>query len=215
MTQLASEVAEIVIRSVVISGSATLLASTWSIPLALRLALSKSRAGRAITDVLSALTSVPTVVIGLVLYLLLSRAGPLGFLGLLYTPVAISIGQAILITPLITSMAIATLAESQERVWEMAISMGATERQAALTVLSESLPAIVTVVLLGFNRAVGELGIALMLGGNIRGMTRVMTTAIALEVAKGEFELALTLGGVLLAMTLSLNVLVRRLGGAK
>ena len=215
MTQLASEVAEIVIRSVVISGSATLIASTWSIPLALRLALSKSRAGRAITDVLSALTSVPTVVIGLVLYLLLSRAGPLGFLGLLYTPVAISIGQAILITPLITSMAIATLAESQERVWEMAISMGATERQAALTVLSESLPAIVTVVLLGFNRAVGELGIALMLGGNIRGMTRVMTTAIALEVAKGEFELALTLGGVLLAMTLSLNVLVRRLGGAK
>jgi len=215
LTQLASEVAEIVIRSVVISGSATLIASTWSIPLALRLALSKSRAGRAITDVLSALTSVPTVVIGLVLYLLLSRAGPLGFLGLLYTPVAISIGQAILITPLITSMAIATLAESQERVWEMAISMGATERQAALTVLSESLPAIVTVVLLGFNRAVGELGIALMLGGNIRGMTRVMTTAIALEVAKGEFELALTLGGVLLAMTLSLNVLVRRLGGAK
>ncbi len=215
MTQLASEVAEIVIRSVVISGSATLLASTWSIPLALRLALSKSRAGRAITDVLSALTSVPTVVIGLVLYLLLSRSGPLGFLGLLYTPVAVSIGQAILITPLITSMAIATLAESQERVWEMAISMGATERQAALTVLSESLPAIVTVVLLGFNRAVGELGIALMLGGNIRGMTRVMTTAIALEVAKGEFELALTLGGVLLAMTLSLNVLVRRLGGAR
>ncbi len=200
-------------RSLAISGSATLLASTWSIPLAVKLVIGRdSKASRLALGLLNSLTSVPTVVIGLVMYLILSRSGPLGFLNLLYTPVAIALGQAILVTPLIISTAAAALSGVHEGVWEMAIALGATERQAAGAMLSEALPSILTVVLLGFNRALGELGIALMLGGNIRGFTRVMTTAIALEVSRGEFELALSLSGILLSLAIVVNVAIRRMG---
>ncbi len=200
-------------RSLAISGSATLLASTWSIPLAVKLVIGgDSRASRLALDLLNSLTSVPTVVIGLVMYLILSRSGPLGFLNLLYTPVAIALGQAVLVTPLITSAAAASLSGVHEVVWEMAMALGATERQAAGAMLREALPSILTVVLLGFNRALGELGIALMLGGNIRGFTRVMTTAIALEVSRGEFELALSLSGILLSLAIVVNVAIRRMG---
>ncbi len=201
-------------RSLIVSGSATLLASLWSVPLALRLVMARgSRWGRLTLDLLNALTSVPTVVIGLLMYLLLSRSGPLGFLELLYTPAAIAIGQAVLVTPLIASAAAASLSGVHGEVWEMAMSLGATERQAAEAMLNEALPSILTVILLGFNRALGELGIALMMGGNIRGVTRVMTTAIALEVSRGEFKLALTLSGVLLSTAIAVNLAVGRLGG--
>lgn len=202
------------LRSLTISGSATLMASAWSIPLAVRLVIGRgSRARRLALDLMNSLTSVPTVVIGLVMYLLLSRSGPLGFLHLLYTPVAIALGQAILVTPLMISTAAAALSGIHEGVWEMARALGATERQAAGVMLREALPSILTVVLLGFNRALGELGIALMLGGNVRGFTRVMTTAIALEVSRGEFELALSLSGILLSLAIVVNMAVRRFGG--
>ena len=206
-----SEVAEIVGRSLLVSGSATLMASGWSLLISLKLLLSKGRVAELAVDLFNTLVSVPTVVIGLLLYLLLSRSGPLGFTSILYTPAAISIGQAILITPFIVSLSISTLRRTGEELWETLVAVGASERQAAATLIRESLPGLLTAFILGFNRAVGELGVALMLGGNIKGLTRVMTTAIALEVSKGEFELALTLGGVLLATTFLITFLVRRM----
>jgi len=195
-----------------ISGTATALAAGWSISIALKLLTSRGRLTELALDVSNALVSVPTVVIGLLLYLLLSRSGPFGAASLLYTPLAIALGQAVLITPLIVSLSASTLRATHREVWEMALSLGATEGQAAATVMRESLPRLLTAVLLGFNRAVGELGVALMLGGNIKGFTRVMTTAIALEVSRGEFELALTLGGALLLVTLLITIVVRRIG---
>ncbi|PUA33776.1 MAG: ABC transporter substrate-binding protein [Candidatus Terraquivivens tikiterensis] len=208
------EVSEVVARSLLVSGTATVLAASWSIPTAMFLAEKESAFRRVLLDVSNTLVGVPTVLIGLILYLLLSRSGPLGFFGLLYTPASIVAGEAILITPLIVSLSASVLREKRAEVWEMALSMGATERQASATMVAESLPRLLTAVLLGFNRAIGELGVALMLGGNIKGFTRVMTTAIALEVSRGEFELALTLGGVLLVVVFGITAIVRKVGKA-
>ena len=211
------EVAGIVLRSLMVSGAATLLSASWSIPLALRLVLGgEGRGKRLVIDLLNSLVGIPTVVVGLILYFLLSRSGPLGQLQLLYTPLAITIGQAILITPFIASLSAEALRSVRERLWETLISLGATEGQAAATVVDEASPGLVTSILLGFSRAVGELGVALMLGGNIRGFTRVMTTAIALEVGRGEFELALALGAILVSLsfltTLTIRALTREIG---
>jgi tungstate transport system permease protein len=204
------EVAEVVMRSLFISGTATVLATSWSIPIAMIITAKESEFRRALLDVANALVAIPTVIIGLVLYLLFSRSGPLGFFGILYTPIAIAIGQAVLITPLIISLSASVLRETRSGIWEMAVSIGATERQALVTMVAESFPKLLTTILLGFNRTIGELGVALMLGGNIKGFTRVMTTVIALEVSKGEFEFALTLAGILLLVTFAVTAIVRK-----
>ncbi|MEM2909975.1 MAG: ABC transporter permease [Nitrososphaerota archaeon] len=206
------EIAEVVTRSILISGTATLFAAFWSVPIAMMLTAKDSKFRVALLDVTNTLVGVPTVLVGLVLYLLFSRSGPLGFLGILYTPTSIVIGEAVLITPIIISLSALVLRETKAKVWEMAVSIGATERQASVTMVAESLPRLLMAILLGFNRAIGELGVALMLGGNIKGFTRVMTTAIALEVSKGEFELALTLGGILLLVTFTITAIVGKVG---
>ncbi len=209
---LYQEVAIIIARSVMVSGLATLLALGWSIPVLVKLLSSGGRITKMTIDITGALTGVPTVVLGLLLYFLLSRGGPLGFLGILYSPTAIIIGQAILITPYIIYLAASSLLEGRRSIWELAISLGASKAQAALTLLQEGVYSLASVVVVAFNRAIGELGIALMLGGNIKGFTRVMTTAIALEVSKGEYELALTLGGTLLAIVLPISIAITTLG---
>lgn len=208
-----NEVVEILVRSLALSGAATVLAAAWSVPAALALVVCESRASRLIQDILNSLVGIPTVVLGLFLYTVLSRSGPLGFLGLLYTPAAIVIGQAILITPLVVSVAASSLAKVKERVWEVALSLGATRTQAAITVAHEGLSLLVRSVLVGFNRAIGELGVALMVGGNIKNFTRVMTTAIALGVMKGEYELALALGAILLTVSAVVTIVIRVVGG--
>ena len=210
-----SEVVEILVRSLAVSGTATLLAAAWSVPTALALVVSESRVSRLIQDILSSLVGIPTVVLGLFLYTMLSRSGPLGFLRLLYTPAAIAIGQAILITPLVISVAVSSLAKVKERGWEVALSLGATGAQAAMTIAHEGLPLLIRSVLVGFSRAIGELGVALMVGGNIKNFTRVMTTAIALGVMKGEYELALALGALLLVTSAAVTIAVRVVGGAE
>jgi len=144
--------------------------------------------------------------------MILSRSGPLGFLELLYTPLAISIGQALLITPLIVSVLSNSLSRIKENVLETAFALGATSSQAYFALLHEGLPLLVRSILIGFNRAIGELGVALMLGGNIRGYTRVMTTAIALEVVKGNFEQALNLGAVFIVIIVLLTIMIRAIG---
>ncbi len=206
------EVVEITLRSLAISGVATLMASTWSIPLAAILAGARSRASRTLLGIFNAMIGLPTVLIGLLFYLLFSRVGPLGILNLLYTPLAISIGQAFLITPLLVSLAAEHLGRVRESVSELALSLGATHVQVATTVIREAGPQLLSSALVSFNRAVGELGVALLVGGNIKRLTRVMTTAIALEVEKGEFGLALTLGGILLLVNIIATLAVKALG---
>ncbi len=200
----------IVVRSLAISGSATLIASIWSVPLAY--VLVRSKTSRLIIPLMEGLVGVPTVLIGLLLYMLLSSNGPLGYLGLLYTPQAIMIGQSVLVTPLITSVSYRVLTQAWDKYGELALSLGADEGQALRLVISESLPGILGAVIMGFSRALGELGVALMVGGNIKGYTRVMTTAIALEVSRGEFELAIWLGIFLVVIIAMISLSPRILG---
>ncbi|GAB6147506.1 ABC transporter permease [Stetteria hydrogenophila] len=201
------ETLQVVARSLYISGSATILASLWSIPLAYAMA---SRPGLArLASTLEALVGVPTVLVGLLLYMLLSSRGPLGSLGLLYTPHAIIIGEAVLVTPLIASVAYRALRVAVERYGELALSLGATEAQAMATAVREASGGIIASLVMGFSRAIGELGVALMVGGNIRGYTRTISTAIALDVSMGEFEEALQLGAVLVALLIAASIAAR------
>ncbi len=189
---------EITVRSLAVSGTATLLAASWSIPLAYTMA---ARRAEWLAAAMESLVGVPTVLVGLLLYMLLSRSGPLGFLHLLYTPQAIVLGEAILVTPLMVSVSYRVLKHSVETYGELAYSLGATRVQAMATVVRESLPGLTASLVMGFSRAIGELGVSLMVGGNIKGYTRTLTTAIALGVSMGEYELAVRLGAILLALT--------------
>jgi len=203
------EVVEISLRSLYVSSTATLIGLAWSLPLAYMLASSRSRAARLAVTAANALVSVPTVVVGLALYMALSRRGPLGFTGLLYTPQAIALGESLLITPLLVSLFHEVFSEYRSKYWELAVTLGATQGQAAILVAREALPRLLTATLIGFGRAIGELGVALMVGGNIKGYTRVITTAIALEVSKGEFETAIVLGAVLLSLVVGVVAAAR------
>ncbi len=198
---------EITVRSIAISGSATLLALAWSLPLAYTLAV--SRPGGRLTTVLEAMVGVPTVFIGLLLYLILSRSGPLGFLGLLYTPQAIIIGEAILVTPLITAVSYRVLSTALDEYGETVRTLGASESQVFQAIARESLPGLVAAAVMGFSRAIGELGVALIVGGNIKGYTRTITTSISLYVSQGEIEAAVKLGAILLALSIGVGMTVR------
>ncbi|MEB3773312.1 MAG: ABC transporter permease [Desulfurococcales archaeon] len=201
---------EIALRSIYISGTATILATTWSVPLAYVIA---SRGLRLLAVLSEALVGVPTVLVGLVLYMLLSESGPLAPLELLYTREAIIIGEAVLITPLIVASMHKVLEYSIKTYGELALSLGATGRGAMMLALREAAPGVVGSIVMGFSRAIGELGVALMLGGNIKGVTRTMTTAITLDVSMGRYEEALALGAILLLITLTISLAIRLLGG--
>ena len=212
---MVSEIVEITLRSLTISTLATLFSSSWSVLITLRVINSHSRLTNVFMSVMNALVGFPTVLIGLTLYMIFSKSGPLGFLGLLYTPTAIVIGEAVLITPLIISLLYEALSSAKQTYWELALSLGADERQAYYTMLRETLPDLAVTILIAFSRAIGELGVALIVGGNIRGYTRVFTTAIALEIAKGNFEVALSLGLILLIIVSGITAVVRILGARR
>jgi tungstate transport system permease protein len=199
---------EITLRSLAVSGSATILASCWSIPLGAFIGLGKFRGRSLLKGAFNVLLAMPTVTLGLVLYLAFSRSGPLGFLHLLYTPTVIILGQSILITPIIVSFVANSLEAVDPEIKNLALTLGASEVRANLTVLSESLNGVFLAVTASFNRAIAELGVALMLGGNIRGVTRVLTTTIALETDRGGLALGIALTVVLLALVGAVNFLV-------
>ncbi|TDA30717.1 MAG: ABC transporter permease [Hadesarchaea archaeon] len=203
---------DIVLRSLWISGTATLLATAWGLPLALLLGLREFRGRRALLSLFHTLMGLPTVTLGLLLFLLLSSRGPLGPLHLLYTPSAMILGQALLVTPIVVTFLCEALERVDPSLRDLARTLGASERQASLAVLGEARRGAVLAVLASFNRAVSELGVAMMLGGNLHGYTRVMTTAIALETARGEVLLSLQLAAVLLALVFTLNLAVNLLG---
>ena len=203
-----TEIFEIAVRAVVVSGSATLLASLWGLPVGILLGLKNFRARSVVRGFFNAMMGMPTVSLGLILYMLFSRAGPFGFMRLLYTPWAIIIGQAVLITPIVISFVSNTVETVDPEVRDLARTLGATETQAAMVVLKESVSGVFLAIIASFNRAISELGVALMLGGNIRGVTRVLTTSIALETTRGELVLGMVLTAILLTIVFTLNLVV-------
>ena len=196
---------EIVLLSLGVSLSAVALATLLGLPLGAAIAVGRFPGRRAIIVLLNALMGLPPVVVGLVVYLLLSRAGPLGDLGLLFTPGAMVIAQTILILPIIAALSRQSVDDAWREYEEQLRSLGSEGAGAALTVLWDIRFSLLTAVLAGLGRASAEVGAVMIVGGNIDGVTRVMTTAIALETSKGDLPLALGLGIVLIAIVLALN----------
>lgn len=202
------EIMRIVFTSVSISLSASVIAALLAIPAGVVMALNTFRGKRLLQHILNTLMAMPTVVIGLLLYGLFSRAGPLGSWGLLYTPTAVIIAESILIFPIMMNLTITAVNAADPRLIPTLKSLGAQSLPMMLQVIHASRFAILAGIITGFGRAIGEVGAAMMLGGNIEGFTRTMTTAIALETSKGEFELGLALGILLLLMAFLLNFLL-------
>lgn len=196
------EVMQIAALSLFISLAATILASVISIPLGGFIHFYEFRGKRILIVIIQTLYSVPTVVVGLVLYLMLSRSGPLGVFGLLFTPEGMILGQAVLIIPIITGLVIATLGGVDRNISDTLISLGATGPQTIIQIVREARLMILSAVILGFGRAISEVGVAMMIGGNIRGSTRVLTTAIALQTGIGDFPFSIALGLILLLISL-------------
>ena len=203
--ELDRELWHIVALSLEVSLSAVLIATALGLPLGALLAVKRFAGRRTVIVLLNALMGLPPVVVGLLIYLLLSRAGPLGELGLLFTPGAMVIAQSVLVLPIIAALARQTLEDAWREYEEQLRSLGARELEAAFTLIWDARFSLVTAVLAGLGRAAAEVGAVMIVGGNIDGVTRVMTTAIALETSKGDLPLALGLGSVLIAIVLVLN----------
>jgi tungstate transport system permease protein len=195
----------IVRLSVEVSLASTALACLLGLPLGGWVAVSRFPGRRGLVVALNALLGVPSVVVGLAFYLLLSRAGPLGDLGILFTPAAIVVAQTFLVLPIVAALSRQLVETAWEEYREQLVSLGVPRARAVRTLLWDTRFPLFTVVLAGFGRAVAEVGAVMIVGGNIDGVTRVMTTAIALETSKGDLPLALGLGIVLLAVVLGLN----------
>jgi tungstate transport system permease protein len=208
---LDADLVEITVRSLNVSLTALLIACTIAFPVGAWLAVQRFRYRRFAIATLNALMGLPPVVVGLIVYLLLSRSGPFGVLGLLFTPSAMIIAQVIIITPLIMSITHQAMRELWAEYHDLLISLNATRRQRIMTLLWDGRRALLTAALAGFGRAIGEVGAIIIVGGNIDHATRVLTTAIALETSKGDFALALGLGFVLIALSLAVSYLTHAL----
>jgi tungstate transport system permease protein len=205
------EIYNIVFRSLYVSGLATVMATLWSIPIAVLIGMKTFRGKRFVKASFNAFLGMPTVVLGLILYLLIKRQGPFGIFGLLYTPLAMSIGQAILMTPIIVSFTITAIESIDFDIRDLARTLGSTELQASSAILREAIWGVALAVVAGFNRAFAELGVAMMLGGNVPGRTRVLTTAIALEVNKAEIEFSIALGVILVLIVFTVSIILNYL----
>ncbi|MDH5437965.1 MAG: ABC transporter permease [Candidatus Bathyarchaeota archaeon] len=203
-----AEIIEITLRSIYVSGTATLLSAVWSLPLGLTIGIRDFYGKRLVKGVFNAFLGIPTVVLGLVLFLLIRHAGPLGFLDLLFTPLAIIVGQAILITPIMVSFTTSAVESIDPEIRDLAKTLGATEIQASLAVLKEAAEGALLAFIASFNRAIAEMGVAYMVGGSIPGFTMVLTTAIALQRDMANIELGLTLATILLSIVFAINLTV-------
>ncbi len=208
------ELVAIVLRSLAISLSATALAGLLGLPFGALVAVSRFPGRSAVVIVLNALMGLPPVVVGLVVYLLLSRAGPLGPLGLLFTPAAMVMAQACLITPIIAALARQTVEDLHENYDELFRSLRVGRLRAVATLVWDGRLSLATALLAGFGRASAEVGAVIIVGGNIDKVTRVMTTAIALETSRGDLALALGLGLIVLCLSLAINAGALALGQA-
>ena len=208
------DVMQIALLSLYISLSATILAACISIPIAGFIHFREFHGKAALLTIIQTLYSVPTVVVGLLIYLLISRSGPLGFLGLLFTPEGMILGQTVLIIPIMLGLVVTALGGIDKNIRDTLLSLGATEFQGIFQIIREARFAILGAVILGFGRAISEVGVAMMIGGNIDGETRVLTTAIALQTGMGDFPFSIALGIILLAIALvvviCLNLVTKR-----
>lgn len=200
------EVFRIVLFSLRVSSTAIIFASLVGIPLGFLLGVKEFRGKNFIVVLVNNALALPTVVVGLVIYSFISRVGPLGYFGLLYTPTAVIIGQFVLSMPIIIALTHSAIQGIDVKVRRTALTLGATEIQAAWSVIKEARYAVMSAVIAGFGRIIAEVGSAMMLGGNIKGSTRTMTTAISLETSKGEFGFGIALGIILLLISLSINI---------
>jgi len=198
----------IVYRSLLFSGIAIILATLWGTPIAMVLSLKDFRGKNLVKALFNSLIGIPTVVLGLVLYLIFSKGGPLGPLDLLYTPGAIILGEAILVTPILVSITTSAIEAVDPEIMSLAKTLGANESQASIAVLKEAVNGFLLSNIASFNRAIAELGVALMVGGNIAGLTDVLTTAVSRYTARGELDLAIALGIILMVIVFMINAIV-------
>jgi tungstate transport system permease protein len=210
IVSLDPEVIEITLRTLIISLSSTFFAALIAIPLASFIHFNKFRGKRSVMNIIQTLYSLPTVLVGLLVFLLISKSGPLGDLGLLFTPGGMIIGQTILVIPTVVGFAIVGLSGVKEEIKELALSLGASNFQTTTTIMQEAKYALLGAIILGFGRAISEVGVALMIGGNIRGYTRVITTTMSLETQKGNVELSIALGIILLSIALIVNLILNQ-----
>lgn len=203
----------VVFVSLKVSISSSLIASAIGIPLGFVIAVTEFAVKRAVITVLNTLLALPTVVIGLFVYVFISRRGIFGVLDLLYTQKAMIIGQVILIVPVVTTFTISAISRIDSRYRQTAMTLGADRIQTAMVILREARFGIVASVVAAFGRVISEVGISMMLGGNAKGFTRTMTTAMALEYDKGELVLAVALGIILMSISLAMNILLNYFQG--
>ncbi len=212
---LDKEIFQIVLFSLRVSSTAIILAALLGVPLGFLIGVKDFRGKRFTVILLNNSLAIPTVVIGLIVYSLISRVGPLGYFGLLYTPTAVIIGQFVLSMPIVIALTHSAIQGIDVKVRNTALTLGATEIQAAWAVIKEARYAVMSAVIAGFGRNIAEVGAAMMLGGNIKGSTRTMTTAISLETSKGEFGFGIALGVILLLISLTINIFLSSLQNKK
>ena len=205
------EVMQIAGLSIRIAITSVLIASLICLPIGSLIHFHNFRGKRILISIIQTFYSVPTVTIGLFVFILFSRKGPLGGLDLMFTPTVMIIGQVILILPILIGLTISALSGVDRTIMDTARSMGASSWQTMLAIIREARFAVMAAVILGFGRAISEVGLALMVGGNIRGFTRVLTTAISLETSKGDIELSLALGIILIFIALVVNIIMNRI----
>lgn len=208
---LDADLVAITLRSLHVTLTAVIIAAGVGVPLGAWLAISRFRHRRIVIAILNALMGLPPVVVGLFVYLLLSRSGPFGVLGLLYTPTAMIIAQIIIATPLIASISHQAIRDLWADYHDLLISLKTTKRQRMRTLVWDGRRSLLTATLAGFGRAIGEVGAIMIVGGNIENATRVLTTAIALETSKGNFALALGLGFILIGLAVTINLAIHAL----
>lgn len=206
VVSLDPDLVEISLLSLRVTVSATIIASAIGLTLGAWLAINRFAAKRYVIAILNALMGLPPVVVGLIVYVIFSRSGPLGVLGLLFTPTVMVIAQVIIITPLVASIAHQAIRELWADYHDLLLSLEASRWQCVRALVWDGRRALMTASLAGFGRAIGEVGAIMVVGGNIDHATRVLTTAIALETGKGQFDMALALGFVLIALSIFANL---------
>lgn len=205
------EVMQIAWLSIRVAISSTLIASIICVPIASLIHFNNFRGKRTLISVIQTFYSVPTVTVGLFVFVLFSNKGPLGGLDIMFTPTVMVIGQVFLISPILTGLTITGLRGVDKTIIDTARSLGASNWQTAVAIIKEARFAVMAAIILAFGRAISEVGLAIMVGGNIRGFTRVLTTAISLETSKGDIELSMALGIILIFIALVVNFVMNRI----
>lgn len=205
------EVMAIAGRSLAISATSSTIAALICLPLAATIHFNKFPGKRTLINIVQTLYSIPTVAVGLFVFVLFSHAGPLGGLDIMFTPIVMVIGQVILISPIMLGLTISALSGVDKSIADTAVSLGANGFQTAVITLREARFAVLAGLIMGFGRAISEVGLSIMVGGNIAGFTRTITTAISLETSKGNLELSLALGIILIFIALIINIVLNRI----